>query len=423
MIKKIVLPIVDCMNVKNANNDKKHVYLDSAASSPISRSINDFMYEISQKYPANPSSQHTSGRQAAQFLEKQREILSDKISCRKDQVIFTSGSTESNSLVIHSFLWKKKKGSVIFSGIEHPSIFEYKNLLEHLGFKVIFIKAENGFISKSALKNALQEDTCLISIMLVNNVIGSINDITGLTEIIRDFEKLNKKHIHIHTDAVQAFGKIPLSAAHLDIDSLSISAHKIHGPKGIGALYMKKPLHSISMGGGQEFGRRPGTENIAGASGLALAAADSIASIEKNWKHAEFIKQSFIKGVEDVPFIQILSPCNDISIAPEFSSKNVFEKDSMVFSPYILLISSAPIPAEVFLRVLNDHGIEASAGSACSSSSAGKRERVLDYMGFNKDIISGAVRFSFNSKTSLEDIHYTLNIIEEFCTPIYDMLR
>ncbi|MCF7943960.1 MAG: aminotransferase class V-fold PLP-dependent enzyme [Spirochaetia bacterium] len=408
------------MNVKN---DKKHVYLDSAATSPISRDINDFMYEISQKYSANASSQHNSGRQAAQFLEKQREILSDKISCSKDQIIFTSGGTESNSLVIHSFLWKKKKGSVIFSGIEHPSIFEYKNFLEYLGFKVIFLKAENGFISKRALKNALQEDTCLVSIMLVNNVIGSINNIFGLTEIIRDFEKLHKKHIHIHTDAVQAFGKIPLSAAHMDIDSLSISAHKIHGPKGIGALYMKKPLHSISMGGGQEFGKRPGTENIAGASGLAMAAVDSIDNIGKNWDHAEIIKQSFIKGAEDIPYIQILSPCNYTATYPEFISKNGFTDDSSAYSPYILLVSVSPIPAEVFLRVLNDHGIEASAGSACSSSSAGKRERVLDYMGFNKDIITGAVRFSFSSKTSLEDIHYTLKIIEEFCTPIYDMLR
>ncbi|MCF7946541.1 MAG: aminotransferase class V-fold PLP-dependent enzyme, partial [Spirochaetia bacterium] len=241
--------------------------------------------------------------------------------------------------------------------------------------------------------------------------------------IVRDFEKLNKKHIHIHTDAVQAFGKIPLSAAHLDIDSLSISAHKIHGPKGIGALFMKQSLHSISKGGGQEFGMRPGTENIAGASGLALAAADAIASIEENWNHAEIIKQSFIKGVEDIPYIQILSPCNYTVNYPEFISKNGFTDDSSACSPYILLVSVSPIPAEVFLRVLNDHGIEASAGSACSSSAAGKRERVLDYMGFNKDIISGAVRFSFSSKTSLEDIHYTLNIIEEFCTPIYDMLR
>ncbi|MCK9599389.1 MAG: aminotransferase class V-fold PLP-dependent enzyme, partial [Sphaerochaeta sp.] len=241
-------------------------YFDNAATTSMSRSALDAYTKAVVQYRGNPSSLHQEGRDAKAFLEQTRADLAGLLGVDPLSLTFTSGATESNAIILNSLIWKERKGQVILSGIEHPSVSEYARLLKQLGWKVTTLAAPNGFVQKEDLQKALSSETRLVCIMLVNNVVGTIQDVGGLVEVVRAFEsEHNNRKIHVHTDATQALGKIRFDLQAMGIDSASFSAHKLHGPRGVGLLYNTNAgIESLSRGGLQERGLRPGTENIGG---------------------------------------------------------------------------------------------------------------------------------------------------------------
>ena len=250
-----------------------YCYLDWAATAIPDPDILKKYTEDTTIFYGNPSSLHTPGRNAEKQLIQVRKRFADLLYCCPEQIIFTSGGSEANNMILSSLYLKKRKGDIIISGIEHPSVYESVKQLKLTGFNVKILNTEkNGIVEPVKLLKMINGDTLLISIMTVNNETGVIQPIKEIVKTIRDAEKKTGKKIFFHTDAVQAFGKININPVLWDVDSLSLSAHKIGGPRGTGALYLKKQINFLYKGGGQEMGLKPGTENLAGICGLVYAA-------------------------------------------------------------------------------------------------------------------------------------------------------
>ncbi|MCK5202153.1 MAG: cysteine desulfurase, partial [Spirochaetales bacterium] len=342
----------------------KSIYLDWAASAPIHPELPSIISELLLSLPGNPSSLHTEGRIARRKIDTSRKVCANLLGTKPEQLIFTSGGTESNGIILSSLFRRKSRGQIILSAIEHPSIYEYSTALRESGFDVVFITPDSeGFIDPEVLKSLLKPNTIFVSIMTVNNETGAIQPMYALISIIRDFERKNGRTIHIHTDAVQTLGKIPFKPGSIGIDSASFSAHKIGGPKGIGLLFLKKPIPVLSSGGGQEFSIRPGTENTAGIISFSKAMQISIGKLEINLKHAELLKLLLTAELSNIEGVRVL-----------FSSAN---DENLSYSPFIISATVAPVPGEVLVRVLSDEGFLISTGSACSSRNRKKQIRVL----------------------------------------------
>ncbi len=359
-------------------------YFDNAATTIISPSSLDAYAQAAQHYSGNPSSLHQPGREAKTFLEDLRQDLASLLAVNANHLTFTSGATESNSIILNSLLWKERKGQVILSGIEHPSVSEHARLLKQLGWKVTLLPAPKGFVRKEDLLQALSTETRLVSIMLVNNVVGSIQDIPGLVEVVRRFEAGHgKRKIHFHTDATQALGKIKFDLALLGVDSASFSAHKLHGPRGVGLLYNTNAgMESLSRGGEQERGLRPGTENIGGIAAMHQAVKDAYQNFDATYnrvcEHAAHLRQA-------LSFLPILTPDQD-------------------FSPYILTLAHPSLPSEVFTRLLFDKGFCVSSGSACSNNAKQKSQGVLSAMAFSAQLAKNSIRISLSKDSTSEDV-------------------
>ncbi len=369
----------------------KSIYLDWAASAPIHPELPSLISEILLTVPGNPSSLHTEGRFAHRQIDASRKVCANLLGTRQEQLIFTSGGTESNSIILSSLFRRKSRGQIIISAIEHPSIYEYSAALKDSGFDVVFITPNSeGFIDPEILKSLLKSNTIFVSIMTVNNETGAVQPMDNLISIIRDFERKNGRTIHIHTDAVQTLGKIPFKPGSFDIDSASFSAHKIGGPKGIGLLFLKKPIPVLSSGGGQEFAIRPGTENTAGIIAFSKALEISMTNLENNLKHAESLKLLLANELSDFKGLRFL-----------FSSTN---DDNLSYSPFIISATVAPIPGEVLVRVLSDEGFLISTGSACSSRNRKKQIRVLSASGVSEKDAAGSIRISTGWSTTEANI-------------------
>ncbi len=344
----------------------------------------------------NPSSLHRLGLKAEKKMEEARESIARFLQVNKEEIFFTSGGTESNNIAIQSILNKYDRFGkhIITTGIEHPSVYNIYNYYEQKGYEVTYLKVDKrGIISLEDLEKAIREDTILISIMQVNNEIGSIQPTWKVKELL---SKKNSKAL-LHVDGVQAFGKIKLNIKDWGIDTFSISGHKIHGPKGIGVLYIDKKLkiNPIIYGGNQERGLRSGTENIPGILGLGKAVEILNGNFEEEQKKVKELKSYFIKRLkEEIDHIHINSPD---------------EKD---FSPYILNVSFEYVRGEILLHYLENKGIYVSTTSACSSKAA-KENRVLKEIGLSNRQIEGAIRFCFSYKITKEDIDYTIYVLKE----------
>jgi len=384
----------------------KHLYFDWASTSPIDPDVLERQRKVSEQYPGNPSSAHRLGKEASELLQELRSSCAGFLGCRDDQLVFTSGGSESNSLILSSFLWKRGRGSVVIPAAEHPSVYEYHEFFRELGFHVIQPDAPGGHITPEIMEQSLQHDTVLVCFSMVNNVSGALAPVNDLARVIRSFEARNGRKIHIHTDAVQALGKLPVTLSSLDIDSASFSAHKIAGPRGTGALYLRKALQPLSRGGGQEFSLRPGTENLAGIAGFSTAIAKAVEYQEQARSHAENLRSVFLD-------------CLDGSSPVSWLGKR---EELARYSPFIMLCSAAPVPSEVFLRVLSDRGIYLSAGSACSSKTSEKRERVLTSMGFSSSISNGVLRISFAGETAEDDVRLLADIMREEAQKLRNVL-
>jgi cysteine desulfurase len=370
------------------------IYLDNSATTRAFDEVIELMNNINREVYGNPSSLHIKGIEAEKQIKKSRDRIASALSVDSREIIFTSGGTESNNLAVRGYLdANPRKGKhIITTKIEHPSILEvYKHLAEK-GYEVDYIDVSNeGLIDLNQLKQKIKKDTALISVIMVNNEIGAIQPIEDIVKIKNE---INKDTV-VHADAVQAFGKMKIYPKKLGIDMLSISSHKIHGPKGVGALYVNKKvkIKPILFGGGQESLIRSGTENVPGISGFGLASEIIFSNLDENLNKVRELKVLFLELLKDnIEDFKVISPENSLS--------------------NILNISFSNIKAEVLLHHLEERKIYVSAGSACSSRK-NVHSHVLQAIGLAGCDIEGAIRFSFSAMNSFEDIRNTITALKE----------
>ncbi|MCG8542464.1 MAG: cysteine desulfurase [Clostridia bacterium] len=376
------------------------VYLDNAATTKPYEKVIDIMVKSMREYYANPSSLHRKGVEIEKLVKKARKQVAKALEVSEGEVYFTSGGTESNNLgVLGALEGNRRKGKhIITTKTEHPSVLNVFNELKEKGYDVTYLNVDkSGLINIDELSNILRDDTVLISIMYVNNEVGIVQPVSQIANMI----KSRKSRPLLHVDAIQAFGKIRLNMKKSNIDLMSISGHKICGPKGIGALYVKKgtKLRSIVFGGSQEFGLRAGTENVPGILGLGVASELVKKELEVNTKKMRQLKIRLLEGIKDnLQGIKVNSIIGDAS------------------APHILNLSFKGIRGEVLLHSLEQEHIYVSTGSACSSRKK-SYSHVLKEMGLTQDEMEGAIRFSFSPDNTEEDIDYTIeklkNLVKE----------
>ena len=363
-------------------------YLDWAATAVPDSEIYRECQSVALSFFANPSSIHTKGREAEEMLRTARESCATILRCRPEQLVFTSGGTESNNIAIFSFLFKKKPGDIVVSSIEHPAVYEPCRQLHQFGFRVSEVNPQkSGIVDPHRFAAKVSDSTMLASLMYVNNETGAIQPINETCRIIR--ARQGKRPIHIHTDAVQAAGKIPIALDKSDVDSLSISSHKLGAPKGAGLLFLRKPIETIYRGGGQEKSLRPGTENIAAIWGLSLALKKWTDRVQQSTLEFTELKGMVVNGLKTIPGCIIL---------PE---ADVWETSD--YSPFILTAAVPPFPGEALVRMLSDRGVFLSTGSACSAKSQ-RDNRVLRAMGVSEQIASCSIRISWGHSTTREEL-------------------
>lgn len=371
------------------------IYLDWAATTPVSNDVLQEIVRVFKDYPGNPSSMHLEGKKAAVLLEEDRKGCAELLGVLPEHIHFTSGGTESNSIILNSLLLRESRGRIIISEIEHPSIFEYITLLKKIGYDVSIVKPDKtGMITPEAVRSKLTKDTFLVTVMTVNNETGIIQPIKSIAGVIRDFEKENGRPIHFHTDAVQALGKIHINLKELDVDSASFSAHKIQGPRGSGILYSRKRPAPLSKGGGQESGVRAGTENLPGIHGLYHALKAAVLKLDEHVSHAEFLRDILVSNFHEIPGIDLN-----------------FTSDSQ--SPFIINARSDKFPSEVLTRIMSDRGFALSPGSACSSKSKGRKSRILTSAGLSEKEAFHSFRISTGFLTTREEIEALCQTVRE----------
>jgi len=364
------------------------LYFDWAATAPPDPEIEKKINDISRQVFANPSSLHRAGRQADRLLGQCRKRLAAVLGCSAEEIVFTSGGTESNNMVLFSQLHRKSRRRIVISGIEHPSLYHPAGTLERFGFEVARVPAKrSGRVDPERLVAAIDENTVLVAIMLVNNETGAIQSVGEVAAALREHERRSGGRIHLHTDAVQAFGKIPFEPQTLGVDSASLSAHKIRGPRGVGALYLRRQANPqfLYSGGGQESGKRPGTENLPGIYGFTLAAEKAARHLEENLEKAQGAMRAFIGKLSRIPGLELTNEGREREGYP-------------AFSPFILNLSFPPLPGEVTVRVLEEEGMIISTGSACSSKNK-DRFRVLENMHVPRKTAMSSVRISIGPDT------------------------
>ncbi|MDP2906939.1 MAG: IscS subfamily cysteine desulfurase [Nanoarchaeota archaeon] len=364
-------------------------YLDNGATTQVAKEVSQAMQMMLTKKFGNPSSLHNLGVEAKEEMEKARAIIAKKINTESSQIIFTSGGTESNNLAIRGIAYQnKEKNHIITSAIEHSAVLKTCEALEKEGFKVTYLSVdEEGFISLKKLEEAITPKTMLVTIMHANNEIGTLQDIRSIGKICRE------KNVIFHTDAVQSFTKVPIDVEKDNIDLMSLSAHKIHGPKGIGVLFIRKGVRPkpLLTGGSHESKMRAGTENTPGIVGFGKA-VDIIN--EKDVDKMRKLRDVLIKGLEKIPDTIINGPRGDKRLVSNVN------------------ISFKYVEGESLLYHLNDKGIAVSTGSACSSHSLSP-SHVLIAIGLKPEIAHGSVRLTLSKYTSKEEIDYTIKVLKE----------
>ena len=365
------------------------IYLDNSATTKPYEQVIDKMMSGFENY-GNPSSLHRMGLDAEKLMKASRLEIAKSLGSDENEIVFTGSGTEADSLGIlgAANALKRRGNKIITTRIEHKAVLENCNFLEKSGFKVVYLDVdEYGLIDLDQLESELDDKTILVSVMLVNNEIGSIQPIRQVGKMKSKFEK-----ILFHTDAVQAYGKIQIEPRICNLDMVSISGHKIHGPKGIGALYIKKGvrLEPVILGGAQERGLRSGTENIPAIMGFAEAAKINFAELDARYIKIKRLKDYLINGIRsEIDHIKINGPIDGTS------------------SPYILNISFLGTKAEVLLHMLEDNGIFVSTGSACTSRK-NTDSHVLKAMGLKDKEIQGALRFSFSEFNDEAELDFTI---------------
>lgn len=366
----------------------KRIYMDHAATTPVDPKVTEAMSPYFTEKFGNPSSLYSEALDSKMALNKAREIVASIINARPEEIVFTSGGTESNNLALKGASFAKKRGHIITSAIEHHSILDPAKWLEKQGFEVTYLPVESdGILASENVEEAIRKDTILISIMHANNEIGTTQPIEKIGDIAREHKIL------LHTDAIQTVGKIPVDVRKLNVDMLSISSHKLYGPKGVGALYVKRGTKIMPLlhGGGHERKMRSGTENMPGIVGFAKACEISMAGMDSESKRLAKLRDRLIKGVLKI----------------ENSWLNGHSKKRL---PGNANFGFKFIEGESIILELDFNGIMANTGSACSSSSL-KPSHVLTAIGLVPEYTHGSLRFSLGRENTEEDVDYVIKTL------------
>ena len=374
---------------------KQEIYFDNAATTKIIPEVREIMLETMDEEYGNPSSMHLKGVGAEKYIRYAKNAISKQLKCEPKEITFTSGGTEANNLALIGIAQANKRAGnhIITTSIEHPSVYNPILYLEEQGFRVTFLKVDaEGKVDLEHLRQELCDETILVSTMAVNNEIGAIEPIEDIATIIKAYNKDNDKEIVYHVDAIQAFGKQVIYPKRIGVDVMSISGHKIHGPKGSGALFVdsKVKIKPILFGGGQEKGLRSGTENTAAIAGIGKATEVMYGCLEKNIEQMSKVKQALIKGATAIEGVT----------------------DNSGEAPHIVSLSFRGVRSEVLLHALEDKGIYVSAGSACSSNHPAI-SGVLKAIDLDKDLLESTLRFSFCEYNTVEEAEYTVQVLNE----------
>lgn len=386
------------------------IYLDWAATALPDKRLYDIERKAAMDFPGNPSAKYRLGREAAEIINKARQRIADVLGVEREQILFTSGGSESNNMVIASLIGKKSEQSIVVSELEHPSFLEPVKQLKSHNIETISLLPDNrGIFLPESLDKAITEKTRMVSILALHNETGVIQPLEELIAVVRKREDSYGRRIHFHTDMVQYWGKIRpcKNDKRFDfskIDSASFSGHKIGAPRGVGFLYLREPqrFHPFYKGGGQEFGLRPGTENTGGICALAAA-------MEKDFSdRTESLMLKIIDHLSQIPGVFVLPKAR-------LESPNLY-------SSAILSASFVPVPGEVMVRLLDKKGVAVSTGSACSSN---KKEKLLSLkaMGIGEKERFSAIRISIGEETSEEEVTDFLSIVEDIYREQKRLLR
>jgi len=366
------------------------VYLDNSATTRCFDRVAELAAKVMTLDYGNPSSMHNKGVDGEKYLRHAREVIAKNLKVNEKEILFTSGGTESDNMALIGTAYANQRAGrhLITTQIEHPAVLQAMQYLEKQDFEVTYLPVDaNGQVKLEELQRSLRKDTILVSIMHTNNEIGSLQPIAEAGAMIKRFNP----SIIFHVDAVQGYGKFRIHPKRLNIDLLSVSAHKIHGPKGIGFLYIneKIKIHPIIFGGGQQKGMRSGTENVPAIAGMALAIETMYQNLDEEVEKLYQLKQRFIDGVMKIDDVKI---------------NGLTGRDS---APHVVSVSVRGVRSEVLLHALEDKGIFVSAGSACASNKP-SISATLQAIGVEKDLLDSTIRFSFSVFTTAEEIDYTL---------------
>ncbi len=377
------------------------VYLDNSATTRCFDQVAELMTHIMCEDYGNPSSLHRKGVQAEKYIRYAKEVIAKNLKVNEKEIFFTSGGTEADNLAIRGCAYANCRSGrhLITTKVEHPAVLQTVRQLEEEGFRITYLPVDRkGCIRLEDLERAITGETILVSIMHTNNEVGSLQPIVEAGTLIK---KMNPR-ILFHVDAVQGYGKFRIYPKKMKIDLLSASGHKIHGPKGVGFLYVdeKVKMKPIIFGGGQQSGLRSGTENVPGAAGLAKAVELVYGNLDQDIARMYQLKKAFVEGIRKI---------DDVVINGHFDETG---------APHVVSVSFRGVRSEVILHALEDQGIYVSAGSACSARKP-QPSATLQAMGIDKELLGSTIRFSFSVFTTMDEINYTLKVLYD----IIPMLR
>ena len=371
----------------------KEIYLDNSATTMAYPEVGDLVRKVMCEDYGNPSSMHAKGVAAERYVKEAKERLAKLLKVQEKEIFFTSGGTESDNLALIGCTranWRRGN-HLITTGIEHPAVLNTMRYLEEEGYRVTFLPVDSsGRASLEALKEALCPETILVSMMYVNNEVGSVQPVQEAASLVKAYDQ----NILFHVDAVQGFGKYRIYPKRIKVDLLSLSGHKIHGPKGIGALYIGEhvQIQPIVFGGEQQKNIRSGTENVPGIAGLGLAAKMIYQDLDEKVERMRKLKQRFVEGVGEIPDTVVHGLCDETS------------------APHIVSVGFAGIRSEVLLHALEEKGIYVSSGSACASNHP-QISGVLRGIGAGREFLDATLRFSMSEFTTAEEIDETLRTL------------
>lgn len=409
-------------------------YLDNSATTRCLESVKDIVVETMMNDFGNPSSRHLKGVTAEQYLKDARETIARTLKVNEKEIYFTSGGTESdNWALIGAAMANRRLGMhIITTAVEHAAILQTCAYLEEQGFRITYLPVDSyGSIDLDALKEAVCEDTILVSIMYVNNELGTLEPIQEAAAVIKE----KNPGVLFHVDAIQAYGKYRIFPKKMGIDMLSVSGHKIHGPKGSGFLYIneKVKMKPLILGGGQQKGMRSGTDNVPGIAGIGVAAREAYKNLDEKIVYLRTLKARFIAGVIAISNVtvqgqnkKLTEDCIRAESAEDIQEnmERLLEKEPDRYgAPHIVSVSFRGVRSEVLLHALEEKGICVSSGSACSSNKKLPVSSVLKEIGVDREMLESTVRFSFSTYTTEEEIDYCLEQLRQIIPVLRKYMR